>query len=421
MARTLTMRRHKGTDRAYVWLGGKSVYLGKWKSPEANSAYHRITAEFHSNNGIVRKSRNYSMIEFCDAYLSYAKEYYRNPDGRISSEYACLLVPVRILIDLYADFDVTEFGSLQLKAVINVMIQNGIYRTSINRHISRIKRMANWGASERIFPTANADELDKVCGLQRGRTKAIEGEPVLAVPDKSIDATVEALESIGNYVVAAMIKLQRLTGARPHEICDIRFCDIDRSKLPWRYVPKHHKTAHKGKKRIIVLGPQERELIAPFVDESQPERYLFSPTDAINAIRTWRTKQRKTGVTSGNRSGYRPAGFQRKGGLRLPRNQYDSDSYRRSIARACELAGIEKWKPNQIRHTAATEFEIKYGIEATSTLLGHADPTTTRIYAEGAIERVASIIEGRKALTNEICRQEVEVNDPMELTHTRHF
>jgi len=64
-------------------------------------------------------------------------------------------------------------------------------------------------------------------------------------------------------VVADMVRFQRFTGARPGEVCQIRPIDVDRSGEVWTYRPESHKTEHHGRQRIIYVGPQAQEVLAP--------------------------------------------------------------------------------------------------------------------------------------------------------------
>jgi len=66
---------------------------------------------------------------------------------------------------------------------------------------------------------------------------------------------------------------------------------------------------------------------------------------------------------------------------------YTTASCRRAIHRACERAGVEKWSPNRLRHTYATEIRKLYGLEDSKAMLGHTKVTTTQIYAEQDAER----------------------------------
>jgi site-specific recombinase XerC len=50
------------------------------------------------------------------------------------------------------------------------------------------------------------------------------------------------------------------------------------------------------------------------------------------------------------------------------------------------------WSPNQLRHSRATAIRERYGIEAAQTVLGHADPRVTEIYAERDFAMAARIM-----------------------------
>lgn len=50
------------------------------------------------------------------------------------------------------------------------------------------------------------------------------------------------------------------------------------------------------------------------------------------------------------------------------------------------------WSPNQLRHAAATRLEAEYDLQTAACILGHSDPSTTRIYAERDFGRAAAIM-----------------------------
>jgi integrase len=111
--------------------------------------------------------------------------------------------------------------------------------------------------------------------------------------------------------------------------------------------------------------------------------------------------------------------------------RYDVHSYRRAIARACEVAfpvpehlerrrlpdgtmetraawlarltAVEKaevrvwrrqhsWHPHQLRHNAATRLRKEYGIEAARVVLGHRSAAITEVYAEIDHAKAADIM-----------------------------
>ena len=107
--------------------------------------------------------------------------------------------------------------------------------------------MFKWAAGKELIDPAVPLALRSLAGLKKGRTNARETNGVSCVDDAIVDATVPHLPE----VVADMVRLQRLTGARPGEVCSLRPCDLDRSSDVWLYSPCQHKTEHHEKGRII--------------------------------------------------------------------------------------------------------------------------------------------------------------------------
>ena len=75
------------------------------------------------------------------------------------------------------------------------------------------------------------------------------------------------------------------------------------------------------------------------------------------------------------------------------RECYDTNSYRRAIARGCEAAEIPSWSPNQLRHSAATRIRKEMGIEVAQAVLGHRQLETTQVYAEVNQDRAVEAME----------------------------
>jgi site-specific recombinase XerC len=50
-----------------------------------------------------------------------------------------------------------------------------------------------------------------------------------------------------------------------------------------------------------------------------------------------------------------------------------------------------RWFPNQLRHSAATEFRRQFGLEAAQVLLGHSKADVTQVYAERDFAKAAAV------------------------------
>ena len=164
---------------------------------------------------------------------------------------------------------------MALKSVRNHMVDAGLARTSINQHVGRIRRMFKWLGSEQLIPASLADALRLVDGLRVGRTSAREPEPVEPVADSTVDAALPELPKVG----ADTVRLQRLTGARPAEICQLCLCALDRSGHVWLFNVEGHKTAHHGRSRTICIGPKGQEILLRYLARDSGA-YGFQPCDS---------------------------------------------------------------------------------------------------------------------------------------------
>jgi integrase len=202
-----------------------------------------------------------------------------------------------------------------------------------------------------------------------------------------------------------MIQVQRLTGARPGEVCVMRAIDIDMRGHIWLYRPGsdeeqgRHKTAHHGHTRVIAIGPKAQEVIKPFLTTNLTA-YFFRPVDALDNPK-WARR-------------------------RKPGEHYTVDSYRQAIERGCDRAfpppatlgrmegetcrawrqrltaeqreelkawqKAHRWHPHQLRHSLATEIRREHGLDAARAVLGHRSPAITEIYAELDANKAAEVM-----------------------------
>jgi integrase len=265
----------------------------------------------------------------------------------------------------------------------------GWSRKNINRAVNRIRGMFKWAAASELAPASVHHGLMAVAGLKVGRCEARETEPIQPVADSIVDAVLPFLTS----TVKAMIQLQRLTGARPGEICTMRIGDLQRTGEVWTYRLQQHKTQHHGRQRAISIGPRAQHVLKPFLLRIDPSAYIFSPADAVAEMRQRRSENRKTPIGHGNRRGTNV----KRRPKRTPSTSYDVAAYRRAITRACDVADvwakggqivanderiISRWHPHQLRHTAATDIRRQFGLEAAQHVLGHASVDMTQVYAE---------------------------------------
>lgn len=385
-------RRHRASGQAVVTLNGRDFYLGPHGTKASHIEYDRLIGEWLAAGRYPPEvaPTELTIAELCLRYWRFATQYYRAHDAKNRSLPA-LKQAIRYLRGRYSHTPAVEFGPLALKAVREQMIEESLSRSYINDQMGRIKRIFKWAVSEQLLPPESLQALLAVPGLRAGRTAARESKPVLPVDDATVDSTLCHLPD----VPADMVRIQRLTGMRPAELCMMRPCDIDRTTNPWRYTPQHHKTAHRGRERVIFLGPQTQAILHGYLARD-PESYCFRPCDSEAKRRFDLRTARVTPLSCGNR----PGSNRRRRPKRTAGNSYCVDAYRRAIQRACDRAfpappaiacdpsqlaawqTEHRWSPNQLRHTAATEIRKRFGLEAAQTALGHARADVTQVYAE---------------------------------------
>ncbi len=410
-------RLHKSSGQAVVTLGGKDVYLGKHDTPESRAEYDRRIAEWLANGRrLPATATDITVNEVVAAFLRHAEQHYRRPDGTVTDEWVGCKLALRPLVHLYGHQPAAGIGPLALKAVRELMVagyvhprhgeQGPLARGVVNQRIGKIKRAFKWAAPEELIPVATWQALTTVAELQRGRTPARETDPVGPVAVEHVEATLPHLLPC----LRAMVQVQLYSGMRPGEVCAMRTCDVDMAGAVWLYKPPGHKNAHRGKGRVVALGPRAQAALRPWL-RPELEAPLFSPREAVEAQRGERAARRRTPASCGNR----PGSNRVKEPRRRPGDRYTTKAYYHAVLRAAEKADalareqaieggmdateaarvfVPPWHVNQLRHTAATLVRREYGLEASQVVLGHAKANTTEVYAERDL-RLAVEVAGR--------------------------
>ncbi len=441
-----SLTRHAPSGQGRVRLNGHDHYLGPWPDglddppPAVRAAYDRLIADWlaagrrlpdeapasppgTNGNG---KGAGLTVAELVARFWEHAEGYYRGPDGSPTSEVSEFRYSLRPLNFLVGALPAADFGPLALGEVRDLMVKGYVHpeygeqaalaRSLVNHRVRRIVRAFKWGVSKELVPPPVHQALKTVEGLKKGRCEAKESEPVLPVEVSLVEKTLPHLLA----PVAAMVRLQLLTGMRPGEACVLRPCDLDTTGPVWLYRPPQHKTAHKGKPRVVAIGPKAQEVLRPYLparcplcgsegrrkalgwrdtlcgpcadrmeeegicgpwpavrpSEALVKAHLFSPKEGMEERARERRARRKTKVPP-SQMNRRKKAPRKKAGERYRRSSYTS-----VIAQACERAGLAGWHPNQLRHTHGTEVRKRYGLEAAQVALGHSKANVTEVYAE---------------------------------------
>ena len=248
-------RLHKSTKQAIVSLNGERIYLGPYGSRKSHQRYQAILKKWEKARhdewspdakpeeglpeklpkvvtltpAMLREKRltglPVSISELIYAYRQHTKEYYRK-NGEITREAGAIDDALRLLRKHHASTSAADFGPLALDELRNAMIDEADWsRKYINKQVNRIRAMFKWASSKEIVEAVTPAALRELAGLKKGRTRARETQRVTTVEDQVIDATLPHLPP----TIADMVRIQRLTSARPGEICSLAPCDVDRS------------------------------------------------------------------------------------------------------------------------------------------------------------------------------------------------
>lgn len=376
-------RHHKPSGQAVATFGGKDFYLGEHGSKASKAEYRRRLAEWMASGCptfTTPEPSALTLVELIEAYWKHVKAYY--PDQTRESTIKPTLRRLRVL---YGSTRAADFGPLAMKAFQRALIderiplKNGgtqrLSRPYVNRALQWTRRMFKWAVGEELVPVLSLNALQAVEGLKAGRTDAPEPPKILPVADATINATLLHLSP----VVADMVRIQRLTGMRPGEVCGMTAAELDMSGDVWIYRPSKHKNASRGKVRVVSIGPRAQAILRAYLTARQLTVPLFSPIDAEAQRKANQRANRNTPLTPSQRARDERHAAKPK---RKYRDAYDTTNYGQAIRRACEAAELPRWAPNQIRHTRLTEVRRTSGLDAAQAVGGHSKVETTQIYAE---------------------------------------
>jgi integrase len=343
-------RMHKASGLAIVTLSGKDIYLGEYGTTESKSKYDRVIAEWICR-GRTKTEASPTVNSLTKAYSAHAAQHYLK-NGSLTSAYSLARLTWTKLDVMYGDLTVAEFTPIKFVVMRESWIKSGMARSSVNRYAAFAKEIFRWGVEVGFVPTEILVGLRAVRGLQQGRSKARETKRIMPASQEQIEATLTR----ASPSVAARVRIQLLTGMRPGEVCSMRRVDVERSGDTWLYKPEHHKTEHKGKLRIIVLGPKAQEILAEWIDgASADDSLIFYP------------------------------------GKDYP-SKHPTYQYRDDVRLAAKRAGVDMWHPNQLRHNAATTIRKEAGIEQARIALGHSSTSMTEIYAEEDLDKIRDVM-----------------------------
>jgi integrase len=394
--------KHKASGLAYVKIRGHRHYLGPHGTPESRAEYRRKIAELWAKPPEAPEAIDLTpaqidrltIIDLGTEYRKHAEQEYRR-DGKPTATLANIKPALRRLRERYGEQLARDFGPLKLKALRQTWVDEGLARKTVNEYTAAVRRAFYWAVENELLPGDRGYALWKVKPLGKG--KARDTAPIAPVSDETVDATLPHLPPM----VADMVRFQRLTGCRPGEVCAItreevrRLAQAQRGKksrtraqslfpelpLPaaelevWEFHPKQHKMSHKGRPRVVMIGPKARDILRPYLAAAGDGRcFPYTPAAYRRAI-----------ARACERAFKMPEGLRQFPGKLSPAEV----AKLRAEARAWRDEHV--WHPNQLRHSTATEIRARFGLEGSQVVLGHQHASTTEIYAEKDLAKARAI------------------------------
>lgn len=410
---------HRPTGHARVRINGKEYWLGRYGSAEAKLRHDELIAAWLASGrqsveaataprpkaaaaprasapkAADVRAGSLTVGELALRWLEHIEA--SRPNYRKSSLWHGAIAASRA-VRPFATTAVEEFGTRALLEVQRQLVETPYRqrkkakpdepppkpqrrsRRYVNDVVRRVRQMFNWGVLNELVADDRVKALEIVPALTRGATKARETKPRKPVRPSIVRATMPHMTA----EVADLIWFIRLTGCRPSEACRMRLVDIrDRDRNVWRYTPKRHKTAHRGKHRHIAIGPQAQAIILAHTAGRDPHDYVFTPQRSV--------PPRKP------REGVIP--IEPRKPSPLAGKMFTKDGLMRAVHRAIEKANkareeagdkpLPRWTPYQLRYTRLREIRKRFGREAARGIAGHSKATMTDHYAPAGWGRTA--------------------------------
>lgn len=395
-SKTPTLRYHKQTKRYYIFGGGKRVYLGGHKGTAAKRRLEIIacmiegtppTVAFASASGGTTLAR--ALTEF----RKWAPTHYT--DNRAIARFDAVIAAA---IAAHGETPADQFDGQGVEDVRTVLTSRKpeLSRGYINCLIRALKTAFAWMKRRKIVCANTLAEVRQVKALMAG-DGGRETTPIPPVEDWVVEATRREC----SCTIRAMIDLQRLTGMRPGELCRMRRCDVSTSMaevLPipgqrrtikaveaegvpiWRYVPSKHKNLHRGKMRIVPIGPDAQKVLLPFLERA-PEDYIFRPSDDLSPARH---KALCAGPCYNVRA-YHNAIVRAVGRA----NRLRKEAAEKGLVPL--FVRVPSWSPNQLRHAALEDTADRIDAEHAAAIGGHsASMRALDSYVQATIRKAAS-------------------------------
>lgn len=344
-----TITFHRPSGQARVRHKGRDYYLGPYGSPEAKKEYAALVTRLAGGapppTPAGDQPKRWTVAEgVARWYAERAPRY--DPEGQQVAVIAHALGP---LLELFGRLPLADFDELRLDEVREAMIARKWCASVIVDRVGRLRGLFRWFERKRLAPPGTVERLGLLEGLSPSDVR-VPRRP------RRRPCTWDDLDLVASHSpasVAGILRLMWWCGCRTGEARRMTAGEVERVGEVWLWRPARHKTAHLGHERVIVLGPNAREVIGTRLDDRPPDELVWP---AIMG-----------------------------GGGRSPRTRgpgcYTRGSLGRAVRRSAERAGVTGFEPYQARHAFRLRVGRSEGLEQARAALGHSSVSQTAEYA----------------------------------------
>lgn len=243
-----------------------------------------------------------------------------------------------------------ELSPENVEALLRHLADEGMARNSVMR-VRSVLIMALKHAQRRDLVARNVAELSEMPTSARDPRSGRSLTPEQA--RHLLD--VAAQDRLGGLVTVGL-----MLGLRPGELCGLRWEDVNLDAGVLAVTQSRKRTTDDDGREALVLG-------APKTRKSR--RALLLPRPVVDALRQHERHQRDERRTAGERWHDLDLVFPTNVGTPM-----SPSNLRRDLARITLAAGLGRWSPNELRHSAASLLSASgVPLEQIADVLGHTD------------------------------------------------
>jgi integrase len=230
------------------------------------------------------------------------------------------------------------------------LVDRGLAHRSILTVRSSLVMALKWGQRRKLVAW-NAAELAE---MPAGARPSKEGRSLTLEEAKAL------LTAAQGHRLGALVTVGVMLGLRPGELCGLRWADIDLDSAVLHVRQARKRESGEDGIEVLTFG-------APKTPKSR--RSLDLPAPAVAALRRHKTTQADERLRAGRRWVDLDLVFATSIGTPI-----NPSNLRREIAELTQNAGIGRWTPKELRHSAGSLLSAAgVPLERIADLLGHVD------------------------------------------------